>query len=311
VFTGIRGSSHRTTRLASLASAIVGLAFLPASTMTDLDPVLNVAPFAALAFLVELAIVLAFRCDLLVVAFAALAFVGPASLIGPEIFAAINAERAFVGDKPSLKVLTVNVWSRNTNYQAVMKLVAAEQPDVILVQEAFQGWSLILGKYLPPYSFAAGCVWLSDCNVAVLSKLQRATGEPRYESSQITAHLILPDRFGGGAFEATSIHLSRPPPMEKQISQVTELERAADSFSDLAIVAGDFNSTPWTGIIRRLDRSLPVHRITRMLSSWPVEWPVAPIDHIYVGRAWAVADVRLGPDVGSDHRPIIATLVLR
>jgi vancomycin resistance protein VanJ len=33
------------------------------------------------------------------------------------------------------------------------------------------------------------------------------------------------------------------------------------------------------------------------------------IDHILAGRGWRVTDCRVGPNVGSPHRPVIAGLV--
>ena len=37
--------------------------------------------------------------------------------------------------------------------------------------------------------------------------------------SHVTARLRLPDELGGGVFEAASIHLSRPPPIEPQVEE--------------------------------------------------------------------------------------------
>ena len=84
------------------------------------------------------------------------------------------------------------------------------------------------------------------------------------------------------------------------------------------ILAGDFNSTPWSFTLRRQDKRLGLERLTRALPSWPtarrtiwgIGWPlpVLPIDHVYAGRAWRAVSVRRGPSLGSDHFPIVVQI---
>jgi endonuclease/exonuclease/phosphatase (EEP) superfamily protein YafD len=41
-------------------------------------------------------------------------------------------------------------------------------------------------------------------------------------------------------------------------------------------------------------------------------WPLAlRIDHVLVSGGLCVEEARIGPDVGSDHRPVISRLKLR
>jgi endonuclease/exonuclease/phosphatase (EEP) superfamily protein YafD len=80
------------------------------------------------------------------------------------------------------------------------------------------------------------------------------------------------------------------------------------------ILAGDFNSTPWSFARRRDDRDFGLVRRTRALFTWPLAgrhrppFPVLPIDHVYAGPAWATVGVARGPRVGSDHYPVLVTL---
>ena len=86
------------------------------------------------------------------------------------------------------------------------------------------------------------------------------------------------------------------------------------------VVAGDFNSTPWSFALKRLDGMLPLIRRDRAIATWPsapteaqgrkvpLALPVLPIDHIYAGAGWRTLDVRRGPSLGSDHRPVVVTL---
>jgi len=73
----------------------------------------------------------------------------------------------------------------------------------------------------------------------------------------------------GGAFSVVSVHLDRPtePGQVSQIAAFNEL--LAHYTPDRLIVAGDFNLTPWSFALRRLDAQFGLERRDRALFSWP------------------------------------------
>ena len=87
---------------------------------------------------------------------------------------------------------------------------------------------------------------------------------------------------------------------------------------DRLILAGDFNSTPWSFSRRREDAMFGLERRTKALFSWPagevsrhrikVPFPFLAIDHVYAGKAWRTVSVRRGPRLGSDHYPVVVVL---
>jgi endonuclease/exonuclease/phosphatase (EEP) superfamily protein YafD len=81
------------------------------------------------------------------------------------------------------------------------------------------------------------------------------------------------------------------------------------------IIAGDFNSTPWSFALRRQDRLFGIERRTRALATWPARtlrseapFPFLPIDHVYAGKGWRTVSMQRGPRLGSDHYPVIVVL---
>jgi endonuclease/exonuclease/phosphatase (EEP) superfamily protein YafD len=86
---------------------------------------------------------------------------------------------------------------------------------------------------------------------------------------------------------------------------------------DPILVVGDFNATRWNSAFRELldaDLSDAADDVGHGLrTTWkgtgrvPIEMV---LDHILVSDDFGVLDTRVGPGVGSDHRPVIADVAL-
>ena len=82
-----------------------------------------------------------------------------------------------------------------------------------------------------------------------------------------------------------------------------------------AVVVGDFNSTPWTATVRALLSDGDLANSQRgygVAPTWEVGrlWAV-PIDHAVHGDDLVVVDRIVGPDLGSDHRPLLVEVAGR
>lgn len=77
------------------------------------------------------------------------------------------------------------------------------------------------------------------------------------------------------------------------------------------VIMGDLNSTVWSPVFR----ALPGRRAgdPRFATTFPALTPVGgiTIDHILVDEALTVVDYGVGPDLGSDHRPVLAVIGAR
>ncbi|MFN4009881.1 MAG: endonuclease/exonuclease/phosphatase family protein [Pannonibacter sp.] len=98
-----------------------------------------------------------------------------------------------------------------------------------------------------------------------------------------------------------------------------ELARLSRDSKDPVILAGDWNMSPWSahfsqlleagGLKTRFPSFMPV--ITRFFFDYRLSWFLgAAVDHIAVSRDIAITAVNVGPDIGSDHVPLIADLQL-
>ncbi len=130
----------------------------------------------------------------------------------------------------------------------------------------------------------------------------------------------------GGPFTIVSIHLTWPWPVRPQARQRREFaEYIASLPSETTILAGDFNSTPWSFALLNLERRMGLNRLTHGQLTFPARkytgdglmdrakevpawFAFAPIDHVFAGSAWRAVKVTRGPKLGSDHYPVVVEL---
>jgi endonuclease/exonuclease/phosphatase (EEP) superfamily protein YafD len=242
--------------------------------------------------------------------------------MAPDLFAAAaqsTSAEAHAGD-PRLTVLTMNVWYANRDLRAAEALVRSERPDIIILQEARGPWARFSERVADEYGHAAFCMRQYWCPTIILSRLAFIEDITPDDYHLAAARLRLPDRLGGGPVEIVGVHMPWPRPAPPQRAAFRRLaDLAAQLDPDHAIVAGDFNSTPWSANLAWLDAHIPFPRRTRAFFTFPTPahafgrefhapLPFLPIDHVYAGAKWRVVSVRRGPPIGSDHYPVIAVL---
>ena len=131
---------------------------------------------------------------------------------------------------------------------------------------------------------------------SIIATVRRESGDFRF----IATHPYPP--FNGRATEALLVHLAG-------------VAEAVESSPLPCIVAGDLNATPWSRPFRELlARSGLVDTAVGhgVQPTWHAHLPAPriPIDHVLVPPAAVVLRREVGPDIGSDHFPVEAELIL-
>ena len=121
----------------------------------------------------------------------------------------------------------------------------------------------------------------------------------------------------GAQLSIVLVHPLPPVSAANLASQRAELAAVADRVHALSpvIVTGDFNATPWSTPYREfLARSelCDSRAGFGIEATFPADSLILriPIDHLLASCSIGIADRRVGPDVGSDHLPIIVELVV-
>jgi endonuclease/exonuclease/phosphatase (EEP) superfamily protein YafD len=243
---------------------------------------------------------------------AALAVVNLASVVpAPEG----PAQATEVAGGVPLRVLMVNVEAGNDRYADLVRLVREMRPDVIGVTELDDTWARELTRRLPDYGERLTVPEDGAYGIGLFSRL-------RLEAARV-------ERFPAGDGPPSIVVRLRPPGAEVLTLVLTHvhtpfagsiherhLEALAEARPRLGhrlAVCGDFNTVPWTAAFGRLVESGLADLYG---GSWPgYSWPTwnpllrLPIDNCLVTGV-GVAGHRHGPDIGSDHYPLIVDLAV-
>jgi endonuclease/exonuclease/phosphatase (EEP) superfamily protein YafD len=224
----------------------------------------------------------------------------------------------------SLKVLQFNLWEGNRDPAATLGWILAQNADVVVVEETRGKARPILKGLMAVYPYRITCTGDGPCSTAILSRrrpIDSSGLQIRDRPGRIPiagAWARFPDP--SGPFTVAAIHLTWPMlPPGLQKAQLASLNASLDGLpKDRMILAGDFNSTPWSFTLRAMDRRVGLTRRTRALMTFPAArpllfgltspLPVLPIDQVYAGPGWRTVSVSRGPKLGSDHYPVLVEL---
>ncbi|HKU99463.1 MAG TPA: endonuclease/exonuclease/phosphatase family protein [Vineibacter sp.] len=215
------------------------------------------------------------------------------------------------GEGATLSIGVLNVNFRNRNHAPIEHWIRQAQPDVLVIVEVSPPWLDAIERLsdLYPYralrrtsfvTMIARRPWTSF-DVMPGPRTQQAILVAGFDVEGTTLTVI-------GAHPASP---TRPHHMRARDAELDTIARLAVGAPGPVSAMGDFNAAPWSAPMRRLVRTSPLRYPDLVATTWPAflpRWLGIKIDHIMVGKGCAVIDYKVGPNVGSDHRPVVATI---
>jgi endonuclease/exonuclease/phosphatase (EEP) superfamily protein YafD len=287
-----------------------------------LDVLNHFAPYTLALSVVAAAIQLAFRKtrETATLACAVVAIVLGAGVMTPEMVAKLM-QRRVAPRAQTIKVVELNLWSRNRDVPGTVRWLASQRADVLVLEEVVDRTVDVPQMLQTVYPYRNACDPDAPCTTFILSRVMPKSSGAYPAPDAGGLHSAAWATFGAGAsaFAVIGDHAPWPRGKDHQQVQSALLASRMDAFDRASlIVAGDFNSTPWSFSLRRQDALFGLERRTRALFTFPVQtyskyrlhtpFPALPIDHIYAGSDWKTVSVTRGPRLGSDHLPTIAVL---
>jgi endonuclease/exonuclease/phosphatase (EEP) superfamily protein YafD len=233
------------------------------------------------------------------------AVIAGTGLVLPELTRPAPRPPAAAGNQ--LKLIQFNTFADNADPDRAAAWIARQDADIVVIEEAVPA---VVRGVLRRSGYYVAC---PECSVVIFSRKRGiAWGAPMRQRGWGRAPLIWATFDApGGPFTVVGVHYTWPTDGSQPI-QAERLARLLDRFpKDRLILAGDFNSTPWSFARRREDARFGLERRTKALFTWPssvLPFAFLPIDHVYAGRAWKTVKVERGPRLSSDHYPVIVTL---
>lgn len=218
--------------------------------------------------------------------------------------------------KSRLRILTSNVYQKNQNSEALLKLIREEQPDVVVLCEVNQRWIQDLAPLESMYSYHLTHPLENKYGIALYTNLPVEGAEVRamvkQEIPSIDAHIVLPS---GQKVRLFAVHPNPPRPGEDTTKRDGELVLVGREVreNESAIVLGDLNDVGWsrtTNLFQEVSGLLDPRKGRGLYPTYDVTSSIwrYPLDYLFHSQDFRVVEIRILPDIGSDHFPLLLEL---
>ena len=238
------------------------------------------------------------------------------------------------GDGPSLRVLTSSLKGHCYNNRKLEELIVGARPDIVALQSCWgpvhvrwpAGWhvceegELVVASRFPLRRDGADHRWQRPGHGPHPDMLHCIVESPAGDVNFYSVHLQSPHEGLSTVLDReTVLRPSRSTVLAAEIDQRRRESESAREVvappSESPILAGDFNLPADSAIYRQCWADYHDAFSEAGLGFGYTEWPRVPaisfgvrIDHVLTGAGWRCRRCWVGPDVGSDHLPLLAEL---
>jgi len=232
-----------------------------------------------------------------------------------------------------LRVAWANLRNWITGGPALMRLLDSETPDIAILTELSEHHRAAAIS-APGYAFRTSFPAGSAFDLLLLSRIRPS--EVRFDYMFGADFPVMEARFcpvekSSACLTIIALHAPGPQLPEAAVGEPAVrrdglLALAADrarrrlTAQDHVLVIGDFNATPYSSVFRDMLRRsgladsamVPTEKPEWPQPTWLSTWPGVglPIDNALISPGMRVVERRLGPNIQSDHRPLVLHLRL-
>lgn len=216
--------------------------------------------------------------------------------------------------RPAVRVVTFSTFHANPRPEALLGVIAAAKPDIVLLQEADGNAREAVERLLPRHYRIKQCRW-RYCHLVILSRWPLRRVAVRFAEKGPHPSVLMGEvEAPFGTFRVLNVHLPRPykPEAEGAIRKLALVARAAPQRP--LIVGGDFNAASGSFGLARFAKQAQLVRQEGFIPTYPANRlapPFAGIDHVFADRHWSGSGCRRLAPAHSDHHGVACTLQLQ
>jgi endonuclease/exonuclease/phosphatase (EEP) superfamily protein YafD len=215
-----------------------------------------------------------------------------------------------------LRLVSINVHTKNQRSDLVLKFLQAADADVILLMEVNETWMNALQPLRANYPQVIAEPREDNFGIALFSRLPLTNSEVIELGKAEVPSIATTISVGGHPVFLLGTHPLPPGSAEYarlRNEQLREIAALIRRHRTATIVLGDLNCTPWSPYFTDLlhDSGLKSTSQSRgLFGSWPAPLPFGriPLDHGLVSPTIRIVQKWTGPPVGGDHLPLVLDL---
>jgi endonuclease/exonuclease/phosphatase (EEP) superfamily protein YafD len=220
---------------------------------------------------------------------------------------------------PGVSIVSLNLLAANREADRVVAYLRDRRPDLVALLEVDAFWAETFAGLSDLYPERLVLPRDDNFGIAVLSRLPLgAVRDVEFGGAGVPT-IVADVRHPDGDFTFVATHPLSPVRGTWSRLRDAQLRAIADFVATAerpCVVAGDFNATPWSPACRDFAtrsglRDTALGRGVQATWNARLWMPRIPIDHVYAPPGTTVIRRAVGPDLGSDHLPVEAEIVLR
>jgi endonuclease/exonuclease/phosphatase (EEP) superfamily protein YafD len=221
-------------------------------------------------------------------------------------------------DVTPISIVSLNVHTKNQNKKAVIDYLRKQKPDLIVVMEIDVDWAVALKELDDLYPHRLMNPRPDNFGIGLMSMWPLSRPRVMDFADNDLPSIVATIQHDSSPLQIIATHPLPPIGSSRAAERDQQLRKVAlfaKSSTIPCLVAGDFNATPWSAAFREFATlsGLKDSALGRgVQASWNARaWFMRiPIDHVFVPQEALVIHRAIGPDVGSDHFPVEATIVI-